>query len=151
MGADLILAVLEIPHDVDPNFGAAKDKLDNFTKDDLLKLGVVLMQVSLFPDDDVFTAKDVKDVLSGAVEEVKACWMGDRRLATRLKLHSTTALIAGDSSWGDPVEECDAIAIFADSGLAHEAGFLDCEELDLNQEHLNLALEEMKEQEKDNA
>jgi len=122
MGADLIVAVLEIEKGKQPDFDAAKKHLEGMSEKDCVNayMDTLMKDRESDVDEDV----NARDFLKKVLEDVKDGWNGNLRGMTTLALSKTYVLVAGDMSWGDMPEGCDAISAFYGSGMAKAAGFI---------------------------
>jgi hypothetical protein len=125
MGADFLVSVLEIEKGVEPNLVHAGDFIQSLTSAQLLTLGKKLEDNGLIGDD--FDADGVRERLLRAHATVCDSWAGALRSTAVLTLAHTRILVAGNMSWGDPVEECDDFSVYALCGAGHVAGFLECD------------------------
>lgn len=118
MGRDLLVSFIEIEHDKKPNFkkaAAVLKKLDNETLQHAIEIAT---------GNDQCDPEDARQRIEKALESVEMGWGEHLRLMVKCRGLATTILIAADGSWGDSVEECDDLNLFAEAGLAEAAGFL---------------------------
>lgn len=118
MGADLLISMVEIEKKKKPNFAKARTTLQKITDDAALK---ALEWATGCNDAE---PQEARERIGKALEAVEAGWNGHLRLMVKVCGLATDMLIAGGVSWGDSVEECEDISLFAESGLARAAGFL---------------------------
>lgn len=124
MGADFIVSVLEFnkPHtsNEEPDFKNAREYLEVLTNEQLMLIGKALDDASVAE----YNSPDLtRGDLVAALNEIEDAWTGYHRRYAKIPLTSSTILVTGDHSWGDPVPESDTMEIFYISGLAHAAGF----------------------------
>jgi hypothetical protein len=119
MGADLILAKVEIDRDRIPNWRAAEDHLLALSDEDCEGI----CQEESFDDDTP------RERLARALQEVQMGWSDELRTMTVMYGKNTAWLIAGDMSYGDISEEISSLCLFDDSGMARAAGFFGYEYL----------------------
>jgi len=122
MGADLIVTALEIERGKQPDFDAARRHLEGMSEKDCLN--AYMDTVSIDDPSDVNEEVNPRVFLETAFRDVRDGWSGELRGMTTLALSKTYVLIAGDMSWGDMPEGCDAISAFYQSGMAKAAGFI---------------------------
>ena len=129
MGAELFSAVIEIDHNMDPDWV----KAENFIRDmpdvqmmnlhsDILGLG----EEFSFEDDLSEFADQVSAARQNFLDALNSCksgWENKHRFMNKIKLRNNTILMAAGESWGDNVTQCDSIHLFAGCGAAKEAGF----------------------------
>lgn len=120
MGADLVASVLEIEKQQEPNWAAAKKFLDHLTDDECIN---IVCDVDCCLKDDV-TANGARRRLKQALGDCQSGWQGDMRGMMRFDGAKTNMLIAGDRTWGDPVDEVTSMSLLVESGVAKVAGFL---------------------------
>lgn len=130
MGADLILGLLEIDHDKEPNWAAAQDWINSLSDQDCVD---TVMDVDGCDDISMLFGyagnlenqiECARDRIQQSLIAVREGWNGNMRCITRVKGYRTTLLIAADSSWGDEVVEVTHLSYFDASGCAAAAGFL---------------------------
>jgi len=118
MGRDMLISFVEIEHDKKPNFkkaAAVLKKLDAETLQHAIEIAT---------GNEHCEAQDARNRIEKALENTVAGWNDNLRMMVKCRGLATTLLIAADGSWGDSVEECDDLNLFAESGLAEAAGFL---------------------------
>ena len=133
MGADLMVAAVEIPHGKDPDWGAARRHLEGLSDREVVAV-VLLVQEGEVLDDDTplaeiaeeygFVADEARDRLDTALTECEMGWEGGCRGMASLSLAANAVLVAADRTTGEPVPEVDHLVIFVESGMAKAAGFL---------------------------
>jgi hypothetical protein len=123
VGADLIVSLIEIEKDKEPDWSKARSELAKLTEDEAADAVANAKCVSLSELESEDSGPFLPQVQQ-AFEEVYAGWIGHHRFFTRLDGAKTNMLITGDRTWGDPVDECESLALFVESGLANVAGFI---------------------------
>lgn len=123
MGNDLILDLLVLAQDKEPDFGAARAALDSLTSDEIEK-GM---------QEDGYYGEELKDPqckeeflneVKDAIEIVEAGFKGDHRDFTWFLLKDQWwILISGGMSYGDEPEGVRAIRLFHLFDLYKKAGF----------------------------
>jgi hypothetical protein len=131
MGMDLLVSLLEIDHDKEPNWAKAQEHLDSMTDDvcvdTVLNVSGADELEDVLPSDypaGMSLADRARKRIQEAAEAVKEGWDNGLRSMTKIRGQRTTILIAAGESWGDDIEECTHMAYFDDSGCAEAAGFL---------------------------
>lgn len=130
MGSELLISLLEIDHDKEPDWDLAQAHLDTLT--DEVCINTILSVSGADEVEDVLPLVPAgtsegfraKKRIRKAMESVKEGWANNLPNMVKVQGHRTTILIAGDSSWGDSIDECNDMAYFDDSGCATAAGFL---------------------------
>lgn len=126
MGVSLIVCVLELEQDKTPDFEAASVFLEKLTVSELRKIEAEMDDDDDDDDDDELPDDDASDVrarIDRALGTMKDGWSGQIRRIRRYRGKFSLMLIAGDTTWGDPVAEVEAMVLFKVSGLAAAAGF----------------------------
>lgn len=128
MGAELISAVLEIDHNVKPDFEKAENFIRNMDDLKLVNLYSEIIQLG-----DEYTEEDLPDIAGDikharqsfleALNDCVAGWQNSHRFMNKVRLKNTTILLAAGETWGDNVPQCDSIMLFDGCGAATEAGF----------------------------
>ena len=128
MGAELISAVLEIDHNVQPDW----EKAENFIRN-MDDLTVVNLYFDILQLGDEYTQEDLPEI-AGDIEHARqgfldalndclAGWQNSHRFMNKIRLKNSTILLAAGETWGDSVHQCDSIMLFDGCGAAKEAGF----------------------------
>lgn len=115
MGADLIVAVLEIDHDKAPDWNALDAWLLKLTDKDLEERHV---ESPSDPDE-----KATVDAIKAACNQVRDAYENGNRYTAAVRLSKTDVLIVGGLSWGDTPETVNEFDLFINSGAAKIAGF----------------------------
>lgn len=125
MGADFICGVLAIKRGKVPNFEKAKKFIDKMKDEDLIEL--MSEHTEKFDlEADKLNVEEAKKILYAVWETIKEGWSGHHRsfcCFDHPQLNATL-LVAGEKTWGDPVEEVSAMELFHASGMAKAAGFM---------------------------
>ena len=122
MGADLVLTCIEIPKNLAPVWQSARDRLNDMSEEECVQ---VLMDYHQCDKEDVECSIDAKNTIAAVLNSIEEQWENDtKRDMCVITLFKTKILISGGMSYGDCEEGVDLIGIFAESGLAHAAGFL---------------------------
>jgi len=128
MGAELISAVLEIDHNVQPDW----DKAENFIRnmDDLtvvnLYSDILELEEEYFQDELSDIPKEIESARNGFLDALDDCrlgWQNSHRFMNKIRLKNSTILLAAGETWGDSVHQCDSIMLFDGCGAAKKAGF----------------------------
>lgn len=134
MGADLILGVLEIEKDREPDWEATSRFVLNMSDD--VALGALALVCDLSVDKVIADMPPVMShgnnmpgvqarlMILSAVDSCRQGWAGHLRMMCRVSGVRTDMLIAGGVSWGDSITEVDDLRLFDQSGAASAAGFL---------------------------
>jgi hypothetical protein len=113
MGADLIIQVLSIDEDKEPDWVAARDWIAN-------------VEEKAF-DTELEDEQDARDRAHAHLHELESVWKGergDRSITGPFKLRDAKVLICGGTSWGDsPSELFDMISDLDSIGALMKAGF----------------------------
>jgi hypothetical protein len=132
MGADLVLNILEISNDKEPNWEAARRHLMQQSDDQLSAIA------ARYPDHDHGEDEDVDDEAGSedtvvvepkrrflkALDSVEFCWNGNSRNAVTHRGAHSVLLMVGGSTVGDPFSEIDDVELLIVSGMAEAAGFI---------------------------
>lgn len=70
------------------------------------------------------------EIFIRAIDECESLWNGNSH-GTSIVLRNSVVLIAGGDLWGDPPQGVEELNLFAASGAANAAGFMDCPGIDL--------------------
>lgn len=128
MSIELISAVLEIDHNVQPDW----DKAENFIRnmDDLTVVNLyseVLQLGDEYSEEDLSGIElDIKKARQGFLSALKDCkvgWENGHPMMQRILLKHSRILLAAGESCGDSIEQCDSIILFDGCGAAKKAGF----------------------------
>ncbi len=128
MSIELISAVLEIDHNVQPDW----DKAENFIRN-MDDLTVVNLYSEVLQLGDEYSEEDLPDVeldikkarqgFLSALKDCKAGWENSHPMMQRILLKHSRILLAAGESCGDSIEQCDSIILFDGCGAAKKAGF----------------------------
>jgi hypothetical protein len=125
MGQDLLLSVLEMPGDEDPDWAAANACYEGLSEKRCCEIVNAAKQLGYDDPEAELDCEGCAREIKGALDAMMDGWAGDRRDMVRITTPSgDELLIAGGDSWGDSVEGCDLMALFYDSGMAEAAGFI---------------------------
>ena len=137
MGADFLVAVLEIEKDRDPDWNAAKNHILAMSEHDL---AVILNEDHCLSEDEAdydegdsfirsikecFGFSENKSLHSyflDAVDKCESMWNCDAH-GTSFTLRDHSILICGGTSWGDEPEGMGELTRFERCGAAKAAGF----------------------------
>lgn len=125
MSQDLLISLIEIERGKDPDWSMAHKHIDKMNGTKLRKIHGSIS----CPEDKVRLSECLSVVASRrlaheAIHLMEMGWAGNCSFVQQISGAGTDLLIAGGTSWGDPVEECDQMFFFVDSGAAEAAGFL---------------------------
>jgi len=119
MGQELIVCLLEIDKNVNPNWKVADIYLKNIPAN---KCQDVIIEY--FGCDDYYdTLEEYKTRLENALLSVKNGWSNLNRNMTVIEGHKSNMLIAAGESWGDSISEIEDLELFITSGMSEAAGF----------------------------
>jgi len=121
MGQELVIGFVEIEKGKQPKWPAAERYLKKLSNADLWD---IVLEVEQVDGRDETSITDPRARVERALRECKSAWETGSRLVIRVLASKTVLLLAGDATWGDSVDEVTDINYFADSGMAHAAGFL---------------------------
>jgi hypothetical protein len=119
MGADRVVAVLELPRSTVPNWGAARAQLAAMTDAECMDAWCDAEQA-----DPGSAPASPRSRLEEALTSCEQAWHGNERSMAVVLGAATNMLVAVGETWGDPVEGCADVELFAASGCAEAAGFL---------------------------
>jgi len=124
MGADLLVSCVEIEKDKEPDWESADTHIAAITEEEAKEIIAGRMGVLLEDLDEIEEGPYLKKV-QDSYATVKDAWQGGcYRRFVKLYLSRTIVFLAGDTSWGDAVQEVEDMSIFAESGAAAAAGFI---------------------------
>lgn len=131
MGVNLISAVLEIGNGIEPDWSKAENFIINMSDVDVANsysetfgLGEDYIEEETGePYEGKLDVASLRNRFIEAMENCKLGWENRLRLMNKIILRHSTILLAAGESWGDNVETCDDIFLFAGCGAASEAGF----------------------------
>lgn len=130
MRASLIMSVVEIDKNREPGWAAAQRHLDAMS-DAAVSAAV---QATVGYDPSIEDSIDVRQRATNALAHVRSAWIDGDRFIHRWDGHRTDMLIAGEVTFADSeCESVDDLILFAMSGMAQAAGFLDAPPSDDNE------------------
>lgn len=124
MGAELIVGILEMPGNKEPNWSAARVVVNKVCRSRKRAAEVFRTAEQIGPDELDHDPEDVKKRIRRAFDSVKAAWDGQLRSWVKTHTVHSTLLITGDMTWGDSPDGCTDIEFFWASGAAEAAGFV---------------------------